>query len=142
MKDEHPEGWLHLCRMGPQENCDGKWKACSRRKTWTRVVRTSLVPAPALTLASPRGRAAPSDFKLLFRSCKEKKKSYKKETRVNGFAAVVALLKSQPLEGNFSITSRMCSFVSPLSLTPRLGSTSALIEIGYDEDFCYFGRRG
>ena len=32
--------------------------------------------------------------------------------------------------------------MSPLSLTPRLGSTSALIEIGYDEDFSYFGRRG
>ena len=53
----------------------------------TRVVQTSLVPAPALTLGSPRGRAAPSDFKLLFRSCK-KKKSYKKETKVNGFVQV------------------------------------------------------
>ena len=67
----------------------------------TRVVQTVLVPAPAPTVASPRGRAALTDFRLLFRSCKEKKKSYKKETRVNGFAAVVALSKSHPLEGYF-----------------------------------------
>lgn len=67
----------------------------------TRVVQTSLVPAPAPTLASPRGRAAPTDSKLLFRSCKKKKKSYKKETKVSGFAAAEALFKSHPLEGNF-----------------------------------------
>ena len=97
-------------------------------------------PSPDTGFSQRQG--SPFRFQVAFQKLQGKKKSYKKETRVNGFAAVVALLKSQPLEGNFSITSRMCSFVSPLSLTPRLGSTSALIEIGYDEDFCYFGRRG
>lgn len=45
-----------------------------QQKGLTRVVQTLLVPAPTPTLASPRGRAALTDFRLLFRSCKEKKK--------------------------------------------------------------------
>ena len=45
---------------------------------------------------------SPDRFQVAFQKLQEKKKkSYKKETRVNGFAAVLALSKSHPLGGYF-----------------------------------------
>lgn len=56
-------------------------------------------PSPDAGFSQRQG--SPDRFQVAFQKLQEKKKSYKKETKVSGFAAAEALFKSHPLEGNF-----------------------------------------
>ena len=62
----------------------------------TKVVQTSLV----LDTGFSQGQSNLDRPQIAVQKQKEKKKTCKKETKVSGFTAMVALFKSDPLEGN------------------------------------------